>query len=190
MEMDYRNRLHQTIQHCVWLYQISQTHITTYLTKQNYGSDTLYHTCNPISYRPKIFTTNHLPSCPTISHPRRLSYYKRTHDNIIDIGMHIQDGKISPTLFYSNKNIVDCTDSTAHDILFVIGQRCAPYHKKLLGYKDTTAVLTHNKLLTLTDISLALWWDTVEATTTSIAGNSYYCKTIANITTNTVVCCK
>ena len=36
-------------------------------------------------------------------------------------------------LFHRNKKISwDSTHSTAHDILFGMEQRCAPYHKKLL----------------------------------------------------------
>ena len=114
--------LHLQTKSGAFLYPISQTYIATYHTKQSYGSDTLYHSRSSIISRPKIFATDYLSPCSAISPPRKLPHYKRTYDNIVDIGMRIQDGEISTTLFYSNKNIVGSTDSTTHDIVFVMGQ--------------------------------------------------------------------
>lgn len=61
------------------------------------------------------------------------------------------------------------------------------YRYGLLANENSTAVLTYDKLLTLTDINLALWWDTIEATTASITTDSYNSKTVANVRADTVV---
>lgn len=90
MGMDYHNRRYQTIQHFVWIYPISQTYIDTYHTKQSYGSDTLHHPRSATISRTKILNIHHLSSYPTISHPRRSSHPKRTHDNIINFARRQQ----------------------------------------------------------------------------------------------------
>ena len=62
-----------------------------------------------------------------------------------------------------------------------------PYSRKLLADENTTTILAHDKLLTLTDIYLALWRDAVETATTRIARNGDNSEAVVYVATDTVV---